>query len=62
MYVFIQSYDIELWKVIVLGPKIFKNGDDTLKKYEDFNNEDWKSLSQNAKATQLLYYALSPEE
>ena len=40
MSIFIQSYDIELWKVTVLGPKIPKNGDDTLKKYEDFNNED----------------------
>ena len=38
--IFIQSYDIELWKVIVFGPKISKNGDDTPKKYEDFNNDD----------------------
>ena len=62
MSIFIQSYDIELWKVIVLGPKIPKNNDGTLKKYEHFNNEDWKSLSQNAKTTQLLYCALSPKE
>ena len=62
MFIFIQSYDIELWNVIVLGPKILKNSDGTLKKYEDFNNEDWKSLNKNAKVTQLLYCALSPEE
>ena len=36
MSILIQSCDIELWKVIVLSPKISKNGDDTLKKYEDF--------------------------
>ena len=56
------SLHIELWKVIVLDLEIFKNGDSTLKKYEDFNNEDCKSLSQNIKATQLLYCSLNPEE
>ena len=43
MSIFIQSYDIELLKVIVHGLKISKNDDGILKKYENFNNEDWKS-------------------
>ena len=36
MTIFIQSYDIETWKVIVLGPKIPKKGDGSLKEYKDF--------------------------
>ena len=59
--IFIQAYDIELWKVIVLGPKIPKNEAGTPKECMDFNDEDWKSASINSKATQLLYCALNQE-
>ena len=62
MTVFLQSYDIETWKVIVLGPKIPKNEDGSFKEYKDFEDEDWKKLHTNSKATQLLYCALKPEE
>ena len=48
--------------MIVLGPKIPKNGDDTLKEFKDFKNEDWKSFNINSTATQLLYCALSPKK
>ena len=62
MMVFLQSYDIETWKVIVLGPEIPKNEDGSFKEYKDFVDEDWKKLHTNSKATQLLYCALNPEE
>ena len=62
MTIFIQAYNIKLWKVIVLGPKIPKNEDGTIKEYKDFKDEDWKSLKLSSTATQLLYCALSSEE
>ncbi|KAL6499603.1 hypothetical protein OROGR_027513 [Orobanche gracilis] len=62
MSIFIRAYDIELWKVICLGPKIATEPDDTLKSFEDFDDADWKDDHFNCKATQLLYCALNPEE
>lgn len=62
MTIFIQSYDIEIWKVIVLGPKIPKKEDGSLKEYEDYIEDDWKMLHLNSRATQLLYCALNQEE
>ena len=62
MAIFIQAYDIDIFKVIVLSPKIPKNGDGTPKEYKDFNDENWKSISINSKAIQLLYYVLNQEE
>ena len=41
MTVFLQSYDIETWKVIVLGPEITKNEDGSFKENRDFVDEDW---------------------
>ena len=51
MTIFIQSYDIEIWKVIVLGPKIPKKEDGSLKGYEDYIEDDWKMLHLNSRAT-----------
>ena len=62
MTVFLQFYDIETWKVIVLGPEIPKNEDGSIKEYKDFGEKDWKKLHTNSKATQLLYCALNPED
>ena len=59
MIVFIQSYYIETWKVIVLDSKILKKEDGSLKEYKDFEDEDWKKIHLNSKATQLLYFALN---
>ena len=58
MTVFLQFYDIETWKVIILGPEIPKNEDGSIKEYKDFGKEDCKKL-HNSKATQLLYCALN---
>ena len=54
MSIFIQSYDIDTSKVIVLGQKIPKKVYGTLKKYGDFKEEAWKKIHVNSKATQLL--------
>ena len=37
--IFIQAYNVELWKVIALHLKILKNEDGTPKEYEDFKDE-----------------------
>ena len=62
MAIFIQAYDIDIFKVIVLSPKIPKNGDGTPKEYKDFNDENWKSFSTYSKATLLLYCAMNREK
>ena len=62
MTIFIQSYDIKTWKVIVLGPEIPRKGDGSLKEFKDFDDDDWNKIHNNSKATQLLYYALNQEE
>ena len=62
MTIFIQSFDIEIWKVIVLGPKVPKREDGSLKAYEEYIDDDWKMLHLNSRATQLLYCALNQEE
>ena len=48
MTVFLQFYDIETWKVIVLGPEIPKNEYGSIKKYKNFGEEDWKRLHTNS--------------
>ena len=62
MTIFIQSFDIEIWKAIVLSPEIPKKEDGSLKDYKEFADDDWKKVHSNSKATQLLYCALNSEE
>ena len=62
MTVFLQFYDINTSKVIVLCSQIWKNDDGSIKDYKYFGGEDWKKLHSNSKATQLLYCALNPQE
>ena len=62
MTIFIQSYDIKTWKVIVLGLEILNKGDGWLKEYKDFDEDDSKKLHNNSKANQLLCCALNLEE
>ncbi|XP_057997284.1 uncharacterized protein LOC131176299 [Hevea brasiliensis] len=62
---FIQSVDIEAWKKIVKGPKIplELHADDYREKLEDEYNElDWKKVSSNAKALNILHCALDATE
>ena len=62
MTVFIKAYDIELWKVIVLGPHIIENRDGSLKNAQEYTNADWKKERTNAQAMQLLLCGLTLEE
>ncbi|KAL6521579.1 hypothetical protein OROGR_018148 [Orobanche gracilis] len=62
MSIFIRAYDIEIWKIICLGPKVPPKSDGSLKNFEEYDDEDWKNDHLNCKATQLLYCVLNPEE
>ena len=62
MMIFIKSQDIELWKVIVKGPKVPKGKDGMTKKKIDYDDENWKHNQTNTKAMQLIFWALTLEE
>ncbi|XP_058006836.1 spindle assembly checkpoint component MAD1-like [Hevea brasiliensis] len=62
---FIQSVDIEAWQRIVKGPEILLklHADGYREKVEDEYNElDWKKVSLNAKALNILHCALDATE
>ncbi|XP_057986532.1 uncharacterized protein LOC131171098 [Hevea brasiliensis] len=62
---FIQSVDIEAWQRIVKGPEIplELHADGYREKLEDEYNElDWKKVSSNAKALNILHCALDATE
>jgi hypothetical protein len=63
--IFIQSVDYKLWLVIKNGPKIPKkliNGQEELKSEDEFNDEDMKNMEQEAKAENILYCAINPDD
>ena len=62
MMVFIKAHDIELWKVIVLGPHIIKNQDGSLKSEQEYTNADWNNERINAQAMQFLLCNLTNQE
>ncbi|KAL6499818.1 hypothetical protein OROGR_027728 [Orobanche gracilis] len=62
MSIFIRAHDIEIWKIIALGPTIPKKADGSLKSFEEYDDTDWRNDHYNRKATQLLYCALNPKD
>ena len=65
MKIFIQSIDFQLWKVIMKGPyipTINVDGVDIPKPEEDWDDQEMKKGELNAKAMNLLYCALDPNE
>ncbi|XP_058009141.1 uncharacterized protein LOC131183130 [Hevea brasiliensis] len=63
---FIQSVDIDAWRIIKNGPHVpQKNGTGTTKvpKHEDeYDDNDWKKISINAKAINILHCSLDLNE
>ena len=62
MTVFIKAHDIELWKVIVLGPHVIKQQDGSLKSEHEYTSTYWKKERINAQSMQLLLCGLTLEE
>ena len=62
MMIYIKSQDIELWMVIVKSPNVPKDENGVLKKEIDYGDKDWKHDQINAKAMQLILFALTLEE
>lgn len=60
--IFMKAYDIELWKLIVFGPHIFKDEHGAIKVEKDYTDEDWKKEQMNARAMHLLFCGLSLNE
>ena len=63
--IYIQSIDYNIWKTIVKGPHvptIMVNGVATPKLEEDWDEQDVKKIELNAKAMNLLYCAVDPNE
>ncbi|RHN73363.1 putative ribonuclease H-like domain, ankyrin repeat-containing domain-containing protein [Medicago truncatula] len=63
--IFIQSVDFDLWLVIKNGPKIPKkiiHGEELEKSEDEFNDEDKKIMEREAKAKNILYCALNPDD
>jgi len=63
---YIQAEDYELWMLIKNGPLIptvtKEDGKVIIKKPEEFHGDDYKMMEKNAKATELLYFGLGPNE
>ena len=65
MKIFIQSVDYKLWLVIKNGPSIPKkvvDGKEVEKLEEEFNDQDMKKMEQNAKAKNIFYCAVNPDD
>ena len=63
--IYIQAVDYHLWKVILKGPQISSikiDSIDILKPKEDWNDNDMRMRKVNAKAMNVLYYALDSTE
>jgi len=63
---YIQAEDYELWMLIKNGPLIPVKINEELKvikkKLEEFYSTDFKTTEKNAKAKNLLYFGLGPDE
>ncbi len=63
---FIQSIDIDAWRIIKDGLYIpYKTSGGTMqipKAEVEFNDNDWKKISKNAKAINILHCALNINE
>ena len=65
MKIYIQAVNYHSWRVIVNGPQILLvrvNGMDIPKPEEDWDDNDMKMGELNAKAMNVLYYALDSTE
>ena len=65
MKIYIQAVDFQLWRIITRGPHtpiINVNGVDIPKPEDDWDDQDMKKAELNAKAMNLLYCALDPNE
>ena len=65
MRIYIQSISYYLWQVILKGPHIpstMVNGIPIPKLEDDWNENDMRKIELNAKAMNLLYCALDPNE
>ena len=65
MKIFIQSIDYKLWLVIKNGPTMPKkmvDGKEVEKREEEFSDEDMKKMEQNAKAKNIFYCAVNPDD
>ena len=65
MHIYVQSIDYNIWRTIIIGPHlptIMVNGVASLKPEEDWDEQDIKKIELNAKAMNLLYCALDPNE
>ena len=61
-----QANVYELWMIIKNGPliptKTIEDGSMVPKKHEEFNSGDFKMMEKNARAKNLLYFGLGPDE
>lgn len=65
MKIYVQSVDYELWRIIMNGPKIPTKRINTVevaKSESEWNDDDLKIMQANAKAINVLYYALDTLE
>ena len=66
MRIFIQSTDYDLWKIIMNGPntpmKMGEDGQRVPKTDEEWTPEEKKKVEMNAKAINLMHYAISFKE
>ena len=65
MKIYIQVINYHLWRVILKGPQILLirvNGIDIPKPEEDWGDNDMRMGELNAKAMNVLYYALDSTE
>ena len=65
MRIYVQSIDYNIWRTIIKGPylpTIMVNSIASLKPEEDWDEQDIKNIELNAKAMNLLYCALDPNE
>ena len=65
IHIYIQSISYYLWKVNIKGPykpSIMIDGIPISKLEDDWDENDMRQIELNAKAMNLLYYALDPNE
>ena len=60
--IYIKSQDIEVWKVIAIGPHVSRTSNGEIKRESDYNENDWHGEQLNSKAMKILYCALNPED
>jgi hypothetical protein len=65
MSIFLQSIDYDLWNIVSEGPFVptkIVNGESKPKEPREYNDDDRKKMSLNAKAINMLYCALDRNE